>query len=483
MAGINFIGSYSGIDGSMIDKLMEAEKMPLVQLSNKKTSITEKQNAWRDINTRLNSLFDKIKTLQSSSTFTSKTAKSTNENIVTMSAGTSATEGTYDIYVKQLATNSRIIGGKVLEEDQKITDALGKSGTFTIENADGKSIEIKVDTDDSLKDIVKKINEGLTTPEDNKAGEKIGIKASIVDGRIVLTDEKSGARDITLSAVVDEAANSGEESQDTILSQLKLSEFVDEHNKGQQSIFTINGIEVTKDSNAISDVIEGVTINLHKKHDEGQYDTVTINLDTEKTTKAVQDFVDQYNSTIKFIEDKMAAGDPEVPGSKGTLAGDSSLMRLHSSLRNLVTSSISKEKGEITDISQLGVSTIDKFGQLQFDSSKFKEALGDDPQKIMDFFSSKNDKGEEIGFVPRLNNYIDSFISKSNGIIKTKTESYDKTIKDLNNQIDRFNDRMERKEQYYIKMFSALDVAMMQAESQMSWLEGQINAMSNSVKK
>jgi len=282
MAGISFIGSYSGIDRSMIDQLMEAEKMPLVQLSNKKTTITEKQNAWRDINTRLNSLFDKIKTLQSSSTFTSKTAKSTNENIVTMSAGTSATEGTYDIYVKQLATNSRIIGGKVLEEDQKITDALGKSGTFTIENADGKSIEIKVDTDDSLKDIVKKINEGLTTPEDNKAGEKIGIKASIVDGRIVLTDEKAGSRDITLSAVVDETANSGEESQETILFQLKLSEFVDEHNKGQQSIFTINGIEVTKDSNAISDVIEGVTINLHKKHDEGQYDTVTINLDTEK---------------------------------------------------------------------------------------------------------------------------------------------------------------------------------------------------------
>ena len=59
MAGINFIGSYSGIDRSMIDQLMEAEKMPLVQLSNKKTTITEKQNAWKDINTRLNSLLKK----------------------------------------------------------------------------------------------------------------------------------------------------------------------------------------------------------------------------------------------------------------------------------------------------------------------------------------------------------------------------------------------------------------------------------------
>jgi len=64
MAGISFIGSYSGIDQATIDKLMEVEKLPLVQLSNKKTDITAKQNAWKDVNTRLNSLFEKLKALQ-----------------------------------------------------------------------------------------------------------------------------------------------------------------------------------------------------------------------------------------------------------------------------------------------------------------------------------------------------------------------------------------------------------------------------------
>ena len=62
-------------------------------------------------------------------------------------------------------------------------------------------------------------------------------------------------------------------------------------------------------------------------------------------------------------------------------------------------------------------------------------------------------------------------------MIKSKNESLDRTLRDLNNQIDRFNDRMVRKEEYYTKMFTALDVAMMQAESQMSWLSSQITAM------
>ncbi len=138
MAGISFIGSYSGIDRSMIDQLMEAEKMPLVQLSNKKTTITEKQNAWKDINTRLNSLFEKIKVLQNPDTFTSKAAISTNEDIITMSPSKNAAAGIYKLSVKQLATNTTIIGEKVLADDKSIDDELGKSGTLTITNHQGE---------------------------------------------------------------------------------------------------------------------------------------------------------------------------------------------------------------------------------------------------------------------------------------------------------------------------------------------------------
>ncbi|MEW8973772.1 MAG: flagellar filament capping protein FliD [Tissierellaceae bacterium] len=467
MSDISFIGSYSGVDQAMIDKLMQAERKPLVQMSNKKTSLLEKQNAWKDINTRLDSLFEKIKVLQKPETFTSRKAKSTNEDIVTMSPSKDAANGTYKINIKQLATSTTIIGKKVLPEDKSISDDLGFNGSFTIVNKDEVEANIEVKAEDSLKDIVDKINAKTKDwkDENDETVKGTGISATIIDGRIVLTDEKTGARDIQLSGdiVGDLGLDTGKEI-------------------GQKAEFTINGVEVQKDSNTVSDVIEGVTINLNKVHKDDEYDTVTVSLDTEKASKAVKDFVDQYNSTMKFIEEKLDAGDPEKEVSAGTLCGDGSLMRLHSNLRMMVTDRIGNGDTNIRDISQLGVTTKDRFGELQLDTGKLNKALSEDPQNVMNFFMSKTEDGKEIGFVPRINEYVDSFISTKNGIIKEKNESYDKALKDLNRQIENFNARMERKEKYYIKMFTALDIAMMKSEDQMSWLQNQVDSM-NSIKR
>ena len=311
MAGINFIGSYSGIDQSTIDQLMEVERLPLTQFNTKKTSITEQQNAWKDINTRLNNLFEKIKVLQSSDTFTSKTSTSTNQDLVSVSASKDAVEGTYKINVEQLATSTNIIGGRIpssaLDEDGRFK----KDGHFTIKNHDGIAYQVEITTEDSLQSLVDKINAGTKNQIDSDTKKPIegtgtGINASIIDGRLVLTDTKTGDRNIGL-------IGDGEGA----LVDLGLNSAVRQVNVGENSVFTINGVEVTRDSNSISDVVEGLTISLKKIHEEGQSDTVTIGLDSGKTTKAMQDFVDQYNSTMQFIEDKLAAGDPEIPGSAG----------------------------------------------------------------------------------------------------------------------------------------------------------------------
>lgn len=481
MAGINFLGSYSGIDKSSIDQLMQVEKLPLVQLANKKTSITDKQNAWKDINTRLNSLFEKLKTLQINETFTAKTSKSSNEDMVTMSASKNAVEGTYRINVKQLATSTSYISKEIPLADGDITKVLGiDTGKFTITNADDVPVsrDIDVQPTDSLKSIAQKINDAAkdTKNADGTVTKGTGINATIIDSRLILTDSKTGARNITLNGY-----------GNGTLTSLGLNMTARTENKGTNSIFTINGVEVERTTNSVSDAVEFVTINLTKAHAKDSdpksvYDTVTVSQDTAKLTKAIQDFVDQYNSTMQFIEDKLAAGDPKVAATRGALAGDSSLQRLHSSLRQMVTSTIGNDNTDLKDISQLGVSTIDKFGKLQFDSSKLTKALSEDPQNVMNFFTSNVD-GKEVGFAPRLKDYVNSFISSDKGIIKGKNESFDRSLKDLNKQIDNFNARMVKKEQYYTKMFAALDTAMMQAESQMSWLDGQISAMNGQNKK
>lgn len=457
MNSINFLGSYSGIDKSMVDKLMEVERLPLVQLSNKKTSMTDKQNAWRDINVRLKSLFDKINVLQSSDIFSAKTATSSNEKVVTIDASKNAAEGTYKIHVERLATNTSIISEKIPRADGDFTKALDIEGSFTIKNHDEDEILITIEDSDTLKSISEKINH---------AGKDIGINSTVIDGRLVLSDSKTGDRDLILTDVGDET-----------LAKLGLDETARTLNQGVDGKFTINGVTIERSSNNITDAVDGLTINLKKEHGAGEYETVKVTLDTDKLSKALQDFVDQYNSTMSFIDSKLKAGDPKVPGSAGTLAGDITLMRLQSTLRNYVTSSISNTSTDIKDISSLGITTVDKFGQLKFESSKLTEAFKKDPQNVKNFFISKDSQGKEIGFAKRLKSYVDSFISTENGIIKGKTDSFERILKDLNKQIENFNVRMEKKEAYYIKMFTALDVALMKAESQSTWLQGQIDAM------
>lgn len=463
------MGSYSGIDKATIDKLMQVEKLPLNQLTSKKTDITAKQNAWKDVNTRLNSLFNAISALQSKDLYTSMVSKSSSDDVATISASENAAVGTYKINVEQLATNTNIIGDKV---------GTIKSGSFFIKNhdADIAQRKVEVSSTDTIQDIANKIN--LLSKDSEDGTEKgTGIVASVIDNRLVLTDEATGQRTITLT---------NEDAGVDVVGSLGLKSATEIEKLGKNARFTINGVLVDdRTTNSIDDIVEGLTFNLKK---EGA-STVTVSKDTEKLTKAVQAFVDQYNSTMTFIEEKLAAGTVTEEGNKGRgiLAGDSSLQRLQSTLRQMVTSQISNDDTEIKDVSLLGVTSKDRYGKLVFDSSKLLEQLKKNPDNIKNFFSSKAEGADgkeiEIGFVSRLNQQINSFISSDKGIIKSKNESFDRTLRDLNKQIDRFNDRMIRKEEYYTKMFSALDVAMMQAESQMEWLNGQISAMNGQSSK
>lgn len=493
MSGLSFIGSYSGIDKATIDQLMQVERQPLKLFESRKTNIAAQQTAWKDINTKLNSLFEKIDVLKSASTFNSMKATSTNEDKISISASDKAVAGTYRINVSQLATSTNIIG-------KDVTGSLAEGESFTIggtiaelsakfkeENPsiDVTSPEGQAELDKYIDDRRITIGKDATlndvAKEINSKSKETGVNASVIDGRMVLNNENTGDGKIILAGKT--ALESlglqkiDANSYDPETGDLKDSVGI-QGSLGKKAIFNINGVDIVHNSNSITDdVIKGLTINIKE---EGSA-TVTIGLDNENAEKAIKEFVDQYNSTMKFIEEKMAAGDPKVEGSAGTLSGDGTLMRLHSTLRGLVTSVISKEDGAFGELSQLGVSTKDRYGELQFDAEKFRSALSDNPDKVKNFFADvkkdENGKDVEVGFVAKLNGYIDSFISTKNGIIKGKSESFDKALSDIGKQIESFEARMVIKEQVLIKKFSALDVAMMNAESQMSWLAGQISSM------
>lgn len=485
MSNFNIMGSYSGIDMSVIDQMIEAEKSKGVQFTNRKNKIEREQGAWKDVGSRLTSLSQKTDVLSRKDTFESRTVKSsaTGNAAVSVTAGNSAPVGDYRVHVEQLATSSRWTGAEIkwdevgtpdpsIKDQKKMDIALGQTESFKFKNSDGIDFAIEVIADDSLR----KISENI-----NAQTKESGIRASIVDNRLILTDTKMGVRDITIeSNSTTKALGFLENPVD------KDGEPYSQLTKGQIAIFTIDGLEIERNTNRISDAIEGMAFTLTSKHADGESELISVTNNTQKGVDAVKEFVDQYNSIMNFIQTQTDVGTPsEDSNTTGALVGEGSIVRLQSGLRSLLTSRIAGDS-DIKAASDIGITT-DRYGVASLDEAKLNEVLREDPESVARFFYKPEaiDVGDTTpsgkiadqtkGMSELFKNLVETYTSTTKGIISTKNKSYERMVKDINEQIETFNERIDKKRARYIQQFAALDEAMMRAESQMDYLYSQMN--------
>lgn len=468
---MNVMGLYSGIDMSMVDQMIEAEKAKGVKFTQRKEQYTQSQNAWKDLNTRLDSLYKRLESLTNEDNFQSKTVNLSGPENATVNANSDAATGDYRLQVEQLATQERVTGDRV--EVDSIYTKLETEGVLTLQIGEAvEPININITSEDSLRSISDKFNE--LTPD-------TGIQSSIVDNRLVLTHTEYGARDESESFTI-----TGDVAEKIGLSKTTLTE-------GKHALFSVDGLSIRRPSNQIDDVIEGLTFTLTNEHSENESTLVSVTEDLNKAAETLEKFIEQYNSTQSFITEQLSVGDPSADDNKtGTLAGDGTLMRLQSNLRSLMTRE-SSEGLDVNSLADLGVE-IDRYGTATFDRAVLEEKVKENPDAVSNFFSTTNRESVEVkdeegnvttkmetvrtGFSVDMRSFVNEYISGSTGIIKTRQDTYDRMIKDINERIEQFESRLDVKRDRYIKQFTALDTAMMQAESQMDFMFSQLNANS-----
>lgn len=469
-AGLSFLGQYSGITTDVVDQLIGAESGGKTLLQNKVTKYNQEKSAWSEISSALSNFQTKLKALQNNDSYYSKIAKSSNEDLATISGNSDAKNGgDFELLVSQLAKQTKLTGSQVSAAETNSTD-LNLNGKLTFayqgEKTDDspETVDIDITEKDSLLDIADKIN---------KESKNIGVSAVVINKRLVLTNNKSGAKETTLDQTKNTAT----------LAALGLNTSAD---LGQAAKYSLDGIDMESDSNVISDAIDGATITLKKEIKPE--DTVTLSLknDDSKTVKAATDFVTQYNNLMSLIKSDLDVGNPSASTAdssstnvQGKLVGDSTLQRLQSSLRNMITQA-DKDNGASLSPFDMGFS-VDKDGVLSLDEDKFKSQLADSPEKVHDFFYVQGedsfDESTDTGYTAKLNNLVNEFISNDatkKGIITNKSDSIDKMVKDLNSQIDDFTARLADKREQYIAQFTQLDSIMMQADSQMQYMQSQL---------
>src|SRR6056297_1218278 len=136
-------GLATGMDTtSMIDQLVALERRPIYNYQQEISEMEQTKGAWRDVNSRLDKLEDRTTDLKLSSTYNSRSASSSNEDVVTATARNDADEGNYSVTVKSTAKSQRLIG----ERDKNFSASTGDTITL-------KGAEINVSAGDSLSDI------------------------------------------------------------------------------------------------------------------------------------------------------------------------------------------------------------------------------------------------------------------------------------------------------------------------------------------
>ena len=154
----------------------------------------------------------------------------------------------------------------------------------------------------------------------------------------------------------------------------------------QDAIVRMDGVDVTRASNTVDDLIDGVTLTLVSAA-PGETVSLTANRPTAAIKQAVSDFVSAYNEMKGQIDTASAVSVANSDGttSQGPLYGNSAVRTMQTQLSRL-TSTILNTSGGPQTLADIGVST-NRDGTLSLDDSVLTKALNSYPDAVEAMFN------------------------------------------------------------------------------------------------
>ncbi|WP_413364931.1 flagellar filament capping protein FliD [Lysinibacillus sp. 3P01SB] len=250
---VNRIGGLaSGMDiDALVEKLMNAERAPLNKLYQNKQRYEWQRDAYRNVNTKLKTFDTYIADNLVLKTLNSKTATSSNSNLVSATATGKAT-GTLSIEgVSQLATAARGVGTQI-----NANGATKLSTLFDSSNPMPSEIKLSaIDTQGKLTEPVTiALDENMTVDQfvSKINSSSAGVSAIFEGNRLSITAKNTGRE------VNGNAAMSADTNGSTLFAKLGLNQLVTE--EGQNAVFQVNGIATERTSNSFT--INGYNVTL-----------------------------------------------------------------------------------------------------------------------------------------------------------------------------------------------------------------------------
>lgn len=205
--GIGLSGMVSGLDTDAIVKAMvSGQQAKATKVENKITLNKWTKEAWSGLNTKIYSFYTKYASkLRLQTSYMTRSASSSNESVVKVTAGSSAAVGTHSLQVKKLASSQYVTGRQLKTKDANGNETKANynkntklAGENSLGIAAGTIITIKGQVGTEDEEVVKlEVNEKTTINDFLNACKEAGLTASFDTNqqRFFISSSESGVED------------------------------------------------------------------------------------------------------------------------------------------------------------------------------------------------------------------------------------------------------------------------------------------------
>lgn len=456
---IQFSGLASGMDtGSIIDQLMNLERIPITRLEGDKTWMNNRLSAFTELDTKLKSFLDSIDTLGDEDTLQQRSVKLSEEEHLSASVSSEALAGTsYAVEVVSLAQAQKsVTAGGFAAKD---SNTFG-TGTLNV-TVDGTSHAIEITSENnSLEGIMQAINDadiGISTGIINVGGDSTTPYRLLLSGDSV---GKSFSVDATGLTGGTDDLGTVEDETGTVNPPVT---------KAAQAHIRVDTIDIYSDSNTVKEAIPGVTLDLLK----AETDTTTqlsVDLDKSAIKENIESFAKGYNQVISFI-----TGQSVINGEGGgLLSGDSGVNSIKRHLQSMLTSPF-ENSGTLTTLSQLGFET-QQDGTLVVNDETLSQAVEENLGSVVSLLSGE---GEKKGLAEQFSDYLESMTSSTTGMLSGRKQSINSNVKRIDSRIEIMEMRLEQRQKTLEAQFSAMETLVSGMNAQSSFLTQQMANISS----
>ncbi len=476
---ITFNGIGSGLDiDSIVQAIVEAERAPAQnRLDRLETNTTEELSAVGQLSSALSDFMSVVEDLGEEDLYQGRSVSIGDRELLDATADETAQTGSYQIQVEQVATAHKVA-------TQAVTAGYSQIGTGTLTLHMGtSSFDVVIDEENNtLAGIRDAIN---SDPSNN------GVRASIINddtgARLVITGDETGEDNTIAITVEDDDGDSRDISGLSALTYdpTDINEVGDggvthdakELAAPQNAQLYIDGLTVTRSSNTIDDVIDGVSLNLldaqsAEDFTEGSTINLTIANDQTAISDTLNNFVSVYNSFMSVVDQLtvVVVSEGSTGNLTGALTGDSTARNLVSTIRSQLSTGVDENPDGMQFLVNLGITTDDQ-GQLTLDSTMLDKALASNFDDIGALFTGDN------GLAERMASALDGYTG-AGSILELRQDRLQNTLNDVDSRREKLEERIGLVEARLYSQYQAADSLIGSLNNTLSYLTsiGSINS-------